>query len=628
MPDNPAIQSIQDTIRLALYQSLNIDGEINAYTSMYDQHHINFIPRFTIDPTTETKTSYLQKRPGVGLIPSSNFMTGIVADPTQCTIWDAIAITALYDVFVIAVFDASNSTIYIIMARPNAASYVKIGSFAPTATVDDYCFLTEYTQSVAGSTVPAVAVSWTNKALTASKGYYAASSGGVFTLTSLTEITDTAFPPKQTPALISIGRFIPLNGTIYIASLDGRIWNSASTNNDISTWTDTTGQIGVISANAYPDQLWGIEKYKHNIVAFGRSSIQFFEDIGNNPCPLAELSQAFIKFGVKSPRVIKNINDVLYWVAYGNDGATGLWELQGYTPAKISNGLLDTMISYSTGDLCSINLQASLINNIPHLVLNTGNGVTTFPGFYYDTTNAYPTQADDSTSLDTYPLPKNSSNRLNEFSYATLCYNLVDKTWWGLQLLLNIAYYPICAGAEFGTPATQSNVNTYSNLVLYNIRGGGGTGTVTKYMYQWKINTLSTVSDEVGDTSGAYSAEQPIVSLVQLNRVWFQNEKRKRINKFKLIASVDQNRNEPLSHFTIYVYFQKDPNLAVDTQAAPGTPFIHNMFVRGMQFPTGAARYFLSNLGMGRVWQFCVVEKSKLPLRLYNVELDIQQGSH
>lgn len=627
MSDN-AIQSVQDTIRLALYQSLNIDGEINAYTSMYDQHHINFIPRFNVDPATETKTSYLQKRPGIALIANSNFMTGIVNDPTQCTIWDAIAITALYDVFVIAVFDASNSTIYIIMARPANASYVKIGSFAPTATVDDYCFLSEYTQSNAGSTYPAVAVSWTNKALTASKGYYATSSGGVFALNSLTEITSTGFPPKQTPALISIGRFVPLNGTIYIASLDGRIWNSASTNNDISTWIDTTGQIGVISANAYPDQLLGLEKYKHNIVAFGRSSIQFFEDIGNNPCPLAEMPQAFIKFGVKSPRVIRNVNDILYWIAYGNDGATGLWQLDGYTPVKLSNGLLDTSISYSTGDLCSINIQASLINNIPHLIINTGNGITTVPGFYYDTTNSYPTKADDTTDLDTYPLPTNNSNRLNEFSYATLCYNLVDKTWWGLQLLLNTSYYPICAGAEFGTPATQTGVNSYSNLVLYNIRNGGGTGTVTKYMYQWKIDVLSTISDEVGDTSGSFTAEQPVVSLVQFNRMWFQNEKRKRINKFKIICSVDQNRNEPTSHFSIYVYFQKDPNLAVDTTAAPGTPFIHNLFVRGMSFPKGTARYFLSNLGMGRVWEFCVVEKSKLPFKLYNVELDIQQGSH
>lgn len=627
MSDKP-IQSIQDTIRLSLYEETNINSDINAFMWPYDQHHINFIPRFNVDPTTQTKTSYLQKRPGIGLISTSDFMTGLVNDPTQCTIWDAIAITALYDVFVIAVFDASNSTVYIIMARPANASYVKIGSFAPTATVDDYCFLSEYTQSNAGSTYPAVAVSWTNKALTASKGYYARSNAGVFAAASLTEITDTGFPPKQTPALISIGKFVPLNGTIYIASLDGRIWNSASTNNDISTWTDTTSQIGVISANAYPDQLFGLEKYKHNIIAFGRSSIQFFEDVGNNPCPLAEMPQAFIKFGVKSPRVIRNVNDILYWIAYGNDGATGLWQLDGYTPVKLSNGLLDLLISVSSADYCSINLQASLINNIPHLILNTGNPIYTTPALYYDTTNSYPTKADDTTDSDTYPLPTNNNNRLNEFGYNSICYNLVDKTWWGLQLLLNCAYYPICAGMEFNVPTSTNSVNNFSNIILYNVRGGGSTGAVTKYIYQWKLSPLGTVSDEVGDTTGSYSAEQPVVSLVQLNRVWFQNEKRKRINKFKLITAVDQNRNEPTSHFSIYVYFQKDPNMAIDTLAAPGTPFIHNLFVRGMSFPKGTARYFLSNLGMGRVWQFCVVEKSKLPFRLYGIELDIQQGSH
>src|SRR6478736_1910002 len=283
MADRP-LQAVQDVLRVPLYGMENIHNDLsdNAVLGQYIQ---NMIPQFAIDQVTQSKESYLVKRPGLQLVPSSNFMTGIVNDISQCSVLDAIPITAVYDVYVIAVFHDSNDTIYIIGARPAAASYVKIGSFAPTASVDDYCFLSEITQAVAGSATPAV----------------------VFAAASLVEITSTGFPPKQTPALISIGRFVWLNGVNYIASLDGRIWNSTSNGNDITTWN-----AGVVAVQAYPDQCMGLERYKHHGIAFGRNSIEFFNDVGDTPGPLQPTQQAFIKFGARSPRLIKNVNDIMY----------------------------------------------------------------------------------------------------------------------------------------------------------------------------------------------------------------------------------------------------------------------------------------------------------------------------
>src|SRR6478735_1042881 len=604
MADRP-LQAVQDVLRVPLYGMENIHNDLsdNAVLGQYIQ---NMIPQFAIDQVTQSKESYLVKRPGLQLVPSSNFMTGIVNDISQCSVLDAIPITAVYDVYVIAVFDDSNDTIYIIGARPAAASYVKIGSFAPTASVDDYCFLSEITQAVAGSATPAVAVSWTNKALTASKGYYAPTAAGVFAAASLVEITSTGFPPKQTPALISIGRFVWLNGVNYIASLDGRIWNSTSNGNDITTWN-----AGVVAVQAYPDQCMGLERYKHHVIAFGRNSIEFFNDVGDTPGPLQPTQQAFIKFGARSPRLIKNVNDIMYWVGYGNDGASGVWMLDGYTPTKISTPNIDRAImgTNSYGDPSTINLQATMINGIPCLVFNgAGGGATpTLPAWYPGTS---PTAS--GAANDTYPI-----DLLNDFISQTPCYNLQDKTWWYFTTRTNSGIGLICAGTEFGTPVVQSNVNNYAQILLYQTVG---TNKSQNFLYQWG-NSLDVNKDDVGNSSDADYPSRPITTEVQMNTMWFGNEKRKRVAKFKIIGHIPYNTTDA-NVYSFYLFYLRNQD-AID-----GTLKIPSCAVRGLNFPNAFYRYYLNNLGMGRAWSFCLVEKSKQPLTLRAIELDIQQGSH
>src|SRR6478752_2991584 len=547
MADRP-LQAVQDVLRVPLYGMENIHNDLsdNAVLGQYIQ---NMIPQFAIDQVTQSKESYLVKRPGLQLVPSSNFMTGIVNDISQCSVLDAIPITAVYDVYVIAVFDDSNDTIYIIGA--------------PTAA-------------------------------------------GVFAAASLVEITSTGFPPKQTPALISIGRFVWLNGVNYIASIDGRIWNSTSNGNDITTWN-----AGVVAVQAYPDQCMGLERYKHHVIAFGRNSIEFFNDVGDTPGPLQPTQQAFIKFGARSPRLIKNVNDIMYWVGYGNDGASGVWMLDGYTPTKISTPNIDRAImgTNSYGDPSTINLQATMINGIPCLVFNgAGGGATpTLPAWY---PGSSPTAS--GTASDTYPI-----DLLNDFISQTPCYNLQDKTWWYFTTRTSSGIGLICAGTEFGTPVAQSNVNNYAQILLYQTVG---TNKSQNFLYQW-CNTLDVNQDEIGNASDADYPSRPITTEVQMNTMWFGNEKRKRVAKFKIIGHIPYNTTDA-NVYSFYLFYLRNQD-AID-----GTGKIPSCAVRGLNFPNAFYRYYLNNLGMGRAWSFCLVEKSKQPLTLRAIELDIQQGSH
>jgi hypothetical protein len=519
---------------------------------------------------------------------------------------DAITISAVYDVFVFAVYDNSNGTVYILQVRPNAATCTVIGSFAPSgAGKDDYCFLTEFTQAVAGVSTPAVAVSWTRQDLTVSRGYYSASSSGVFGATSLTEITSTGFPPKQTPALISIGRFVWLNGVMFIASLDGRIWNSTTNGNDITTWSN-----GVVAVQAYPDQCLGLERYKHHIVAFGRNSIEFFNDVGNTPGPLESTQQAFIKFGARSPRTCKNVNDILYWISYGQDGVMGLWQLDGYTPVKLTTPFFDLSVAgdWQDTDPQSFNIQATNIAGKPMLIINGVATQEVTPGFvmFPGLLTSWPTGSNGGT--DTYAL------NVNDFNSSILCYNMEDRTWWTMQLQGDPLVGLRVAGTSFPLPSSD---DYYSQILLYapyTVDGSARWGQ--QYLYTWQPLTST---DEIGDSSATSYPATPVTAAMQTNLMWFGNEKRKRVNKAKII--VDQDQSTESDTLSLYLFYARD------SLKWSGTT-LSGVVSRGVPYPSAVYRNYHNNLGSGRAWIFCIVDKSKTCGLFRALELDIQQNSH
>lgn len=600
--DRP-LQAIQDTVRIPFYQTTNTGNDNVTVFPYYEQFFLNMIPQSAQDVEGNIEWE-LAKRQGLQQYGSCDFLTGIVNSVPNSVVVDAIAMTALYDVYIVAVFDTSNSTFYIIQVRPVAGTATKIGSFAPGgASKDDFCFLTEYSQSNTGSLFPAVAVSYTNASLTLSKGYYSQSSSGVFGATTLTEITDTNFPPKQTPALITTGRFLYMNGTIYIATLDGRICNSASTNNDITTWSDSFGP-GIISANAYTDQLVGLIRYKHHVVAFGRNTIQFFDDVGNDPSPLQATQQAFVKFGAKSPRLLKNVNDILYWVSYGESGSNGLWMLDGYTPTKLSNAYIDGILSAvgSHTDPLEFNLQATVIRNKDTLIINNvGQTLANLP--LTCPTATLPTNS------DTYPLSSLAPGQCN-----SICYNISDKVWWGFNYAANGALGLVCAGPEFSIPLTDS----YYIHTLFYQQTSITTANSGQFVYTWSNNGY----DEFPDTDDSRHPLRPIDTIAQLNPLWFTNEKRKRINKLKLIgyrelASGDSNT------YSLYIFYVKD----LEHWNSSGK--IVDLQVRQFSIAsTGTYRQYLNNFGMGRAWFIALVERSNVFYKYKFLELDVQQGSH
>jgi len=593
-----SLQAIQDVIRAPWYQYEN-SSRGSDFDTFKDQLIINMIPEKSIDFATETAKTQLVKRPGF-LSTGTDFLTGLVTNPASCSIRDFICVTALFDVFVLAVFDEIALKFFLIQVRPVTGTSALLGSI--TAATNDFIYLSEISQTSAGSLVPGVGINVVKHDYTSSAGYYLISSAGTMSGV-LHNITDTGYPANQTPALIPVGKFINQRGTFYIATLDGTIWNSYAGQNDISAWKNGTLQIGSIKTNIYPDQLLGLERFKNNIVAFSRNSLEFFQEVGaavNNPSTLAPLDQAFIKFGAVKQELIKNVDDVLYWVAFGQDGQTGLWRLDGYTPTKLSTPYIDAQIAQTATNLntYSFNLQSCVMNGKRQIFVN---GLSSRGMLTHVAQTSF-------SNTDTYQI-----DTLFDSQSSAFVYNVEDKTWWGFASDLDNGNAPVCTPMFATSFASPVQGNLYVQYAFLN------TATLAVSPNIFRIRVDNIYSDDVST-----SIVKPVYIYAQTNSFWFDNEKRKRISKFKVICNtVPILASGDTSTYAMYLIYNKDNSGQPDASVN-----FTNTFVRRIVNPPPQGRIVFNNLGMARVWDFAIIEKSKMNLRLAAFEVDIQQGSH
>jgi len=175
------------------------------------------------------------------------------------------------------------------------------------------------TQVTLGTTLP----------FTTGTGYF--SKGAVF------YILDADFPGNN--SIATIGRFISLNGYIYIMTVNGRIYNSDI--NSISSWPGD-----YLSVQISPDYGRTLALYRNHILAFGERSIEFFRDAGNDTgSPLASVPELFIGLGIRNARHLAQMEDTLCFMANTKEGSNAIYIFDGFRPVKISTSDIDYIIS-------------------------------------------------------------------------------------------------------------------------------------------------------------------------------------------------------------------------------------------------------------------------------------------
>ena len=278
-----------------------IIGALVASTK--DQRFVNFIPEKIVNPLTQAETFFLAKRPGFASLNT----------PATGNVGSAIHVWAGQGSGdkVISAFGATNSTIY--------DSTSSLGS-----TTGKVIFIAD---TLVGTTPNLTFVTGSNSA------YYYPEGG------ALTNISDADFPGNVAGQTIT-GNFASLNGYNYIMTTSGRIYNSDS--NSLSAWTANS----FLSAQMTPDAGIGVVRYKDQIMAFGRESIEFFQDIGNpSGSPLKSTSQGVINIGCVSQFAYDKLDDTVVWIGSSAESGIGLYMLNGFSPAKKSSPWIDAILA-------------------------------------------------------------------------------------------------------------------------------------------------------------------------------------------------------------------------------------------------------------------------------------------
>lgn len=616
--DSP-LQNVQDTVFKQWLEESEFGVDYGQTTSY---QCINMIPMFVRESYQvygRPNALVYKKRPPIQWDFS---FTSIV--PT-CATLDAVAISSLYNIIIVAVYHSTS--VYIIACNVGNSTSQLIGSFPFTGGC--FVWLSEISQASAGSTYPGFAVNCMDGAFTTSQSYYAFTTTGGTSWSALTAITDVNFPNKQTPALITVGKIINFQDTFFVATLDGRIWNSPFGGRDISVWSSSSG-VGSINISAYPDQCLGIERYKQHIVAFGSNSIEFFDyDVSFPPTALARLEQAFIKIGAVNPKLFANFDDVLYFVGYSSSNALGLWKLDGYTPQKISNIGIDQLLAENVGRSPNTGFSCGTFRGKKCVVFGNITTQNNFPlGFggilaEFGNQNNIPSIANGA--------PFN----------ATLCYSIDDNLWWLYSSPQNVWSASIFIVPIFNVALTGSIGNPNSQFIFY-MNSSFAETPAESAIYQL-FEPISSTNTPFFDTYDPVLAvpeyEQNFLIQLTTNPIRFGNGNNKRVDQFTLhresyVIPTTWTVNDKYGAMLFATREAMNVNpfqLVGSTYTSPFGTLPNGMSAQGFIFPPTAAsqsRMTFNRLGTGRTWSFTYIEASPSDLVTYGYDLDVQQFQH
>ncbi len=341
------------TIRIPLVGSLTNRNDRPPSTK--DQQFINCFPEVVRNPITGQGKVYLNKRTGFSF--SSTFVSGGVGSYGS-VLWTgnsaAISppVVSFYDSGFsrTSVWDAQGSGTQIggNIANTNACLSLSETMVSTTSNLVGY-FVDSGTSLIEAWFFP---------------------QGGAWT-----QITDADFPPNiGTPEpLATASGPVHMDGYMFVMTNNGKIWNSDI--NSVSAWTASS----YITAQASPDGGMGLARYRNLIVAFGKNSVEFFENRGNaTGSPLSSIPSATIRVGCvqfnKVYRSILNVGDTVYWIGVETGShRIGIYRLNGYQAEKVSTPFIDKILNDNSQNLILGFAGAMTMHGQTHIYMFSGS---------------------------------------------------------------------------------------------------------------------------------------------------------------------------------------------------------------------------------------------------------------
>ena len=156
----------------------------------------------------------------------------------------------------------------------------------------------------------------------------------------VTEITDTDFPPKDTPSVgITHGGAV-LDTYLFVLDEDGEIHHCDS--NDATAWN----ALSFLGADREPDGGVYLGKHHDNIVAIGVSTIEFFYNAGNaTGSVLNRREDISYNIGCVDGQSVWEEGDRMFFLGTNYSGGLAVYMLQGFQLKKVSNSTVDSFLT-------------------------------------------------------------------------------------------------------------------------------------------------------------------------------------------------------------------------------------------------------------------------------------------
>lgn len=172
----------------------------------------------------------------------------------------------------------------------------------------------------------------------------------------------------------TIGTPVELNGYIFVAKTDGRIFHSDNVDEDpanIDVW-DPDNYLAVTES----DTLHALFRHVNFIGALGDKSLEFFYDAGNaEGSVLAPVGASVIHHGAPGPETLAVLGDAAFYVSQSSSGGYQVLMVERMQPSIISTPAIARVLCYGTGHQTMRGMCVSLCGHMCYILTVGSNTI-------------------------------------------------------------------------------------------------------------------------------------------------------------------------------------------------------------------------------------------------------------
>lgn len=130
---------------------------------------------------------------------------------------------------------------------------------------------------------------------------------------------------------------VPNSLFVYISAPNGAT-------DDMTNWTNVSSLPNYVIKNDSSDPMLAVNAMNGMLVAFGTTSIEYFQNVGTSPNPFARIVGSSQNWGLAALWSRQFIANTIIFLGQNDQGGVQVMMLDGYTPKRVSNDDIENII--------------------------------------------------------------------------------------------------------------------------------------------------------------------------------------------------------------------------------------------------------------------------------------------